>query len=116
MGGRVLSIFKGQNLKSGLEFKMAGKHDSVARRLAGMYGTNYNAGPGADIIGPGVTIEVETDKSVSEAGRQLQGHHGPVYVAGTTVKAVEKALERYAGSTIGVMDESGNIRKQSTRR
>ena len=91
------------------------KHDQVARRIAAQLGSEYNAGPGADVKASGIRIEVETERSVGEAGRQLQGP-GQVYVAGTDERAVQAALERYENSTIGVMDEFGMVRKPSTRR
>ena len=62
-----------------------------------------------------MTIEVETPDTVADAGRQLRGHRGPVYVAGTNKEAVERALDRYGDTTIGVMDNQGNIVKRSTR-
>ena len=90
-------------------------HKTTANRLAARYNTEYNRGPGADIKAEGITIEVETPDTVADAGRQLSGHRGPVYVAGTNQKAVEQALDRYEDSTIGVMDNRGNIIKPSTR-
>ena len=90
-------------------------HKTTANRLAVRYGAEYNAGPGADIKSDGITIEVETPDTVADAGRQLQGHRGPVFVAGTNKEAVDRALERYDDSTIGVMDNRGNIVKPSTR-
>lgn len=90
-------------------------HKTTANRLAALYGVEYNQGQGADIKAEGVTIEVETPETVADAGRQLRGHRGPVYVAGTNKEAVEQALDRYDDSTIGVMDNKGNIVKPSTR-
>ncbi len=90
-------------------------HKTTAKRLAKMYNTDYNQGGGPDIKADNVTIEVETPESVTDAGRQLQGHRGSVYVAGTNKEAVESALKHYSGSTIGVMDNQGKIVKQSTR-
>ena len=90
-------------------------HKITANRLATRYGTEYNTGPGVDIKADGITIEVETPDTIADAGRQLQGHRGPVYVAGTNREAVDRALERYDDSTIGVMDNRGNIVKPSTR-
>lgn len=90
-------------------------HKTTANRLADLYNAEYNGGPGADIKAEGITIEVETPETVADAGRQLSGHRGPVYVAGTNKEAVEKALDRYGDSTIGVMDNQGNIVKGSTR-
>ena len=90
-------------------------HKTTANRLANLYGGEYNQGPGADIKTPDITIEVETPDTVEDAGRQLSGHRGPVYVAGTNQEAVDEALERYSDTTIGVMDNQGNVIKPSTR-
>ena len=90
-------------------------HKTTANRLAARYNVEYNRGPGADIKAEGITIEVETPETVADAGRQLSGHRGSVYVAGTNKEAVEQALDRYGDSTIGVMDNQGNIVKRSTR-
>ena len=91
-------------------------HKTAANRLANMHNTEYNQGQGPDIKSDDITIEVETPDSVDDAGRQLQGHRGPVYVAGTNQQAIEKALERYENTTIGVMDNQGNIIKDSSRK
>ncbi len=90
-------------------------HKTTANRLASQNDTEYNEGRGPDIKTPDITIEVETPDTVADAGRQLRGHQGPVYVAGTNKEAVEGALERYGNSTIGIMDNQGNILKPSTR-
>ncbi len=90
-------------------------HRTTANRLAGRFGAEYNQGPGADIKAVGITIEVETPETVADAGRQLRGYRHPVYVAGTNKNAVEQAMERYRDSTIGVMDNQGEIIKPSTR-
>ena len=90
-------------------------HNITANRLANMHNAEYNQGKGPDIKANNITIEVETPESVADAGRQLSGHQGPVYVAGTNKKAVELALDRYGDSTIGVMDNQGNIVKRSSR-
>jgi hypothetical protein len=47
--------------------------------------------------------------------RQLRGYRKPVYVAGTNKGAVAKALEATKGTTVGVMDNQGNIIRKSTR-
>lgn len=91
-------------------------HNAVANRLAGIYGTEYNKDKGVDVQTRHIAIEVETEKTIGEAGRQLQGHHKPVYVAVTTKKGVELAKERYEETGIGVMTAEGRIVKYSTRR
>jgi formylmethanofuran dehydrogenase subunit B len=91
-------------------------HKTVAKRIAAKYKTQYNEGQGVDIQTAGIAVEVETADTVSEAMRQLQGHKKPVYIAGTNQEAVEKALEITKGTTVGVMDNKGNIVKRSTRK
>ena len=90
-------------------------HKATANRLAHKHKTEYNQGQGPDIKTPKITIEVETPESVPDAGRQLRGYQGPVYVAGTNQEAVDRALDRYEDSTIGVMDKQGKIIKRSSR-
>lgn len=95
---------------------MATKHDKTAEQIAENKGTSYNKGPGPDIKTSHQTIEVETPNTIGDAGRQLQGHRGPVYVAVTNDKDIPKAVERYDGTTIGVMDSSGKVVKSSSRK
>lgn len=91
-------------------------HRRTSNRIAKKYGTEYNSGSGADIQSPRATVEVETANTVSNGTRQLQGYRGPVYIAGTDQKAVDKALKATENNTIGVMDNQGNIVKPSTRK
>ena len=92
-------------------------HKATVNRIVQRYGGEYNPEKGADVKAPFVgTVEVETEKSVGEAPTQLQGYRGPVYIAGTNKEAVEKAREVTKGTTIGVMDNKGNIVKSSSRR
>ena len=92
------------------------KHDKTAQSIADKKGTDYNKGPGPDIKAPRQTIEVETTNTIGDAARQLQGHRGPVYVAVTDDKDIPKAVERYDGTTIGVMNSSGKVVKPSSRK
>lgn len=94
---------------------MAGKHDEVAKRIAKKQGTTYNRGKGADVGNSQRKIEVETTSTVGDAARQLAGYQKPVYVAGADAEATKKALQRYKGTTIGVMNSRGQILKRSTR-
>ena len=91
-------------------------HKATSNRLAKKFKTEYNRGKGADIKTKKVAIEVETPDTVADASRQLQGHKKPVYIAGTNKEAVKKAVEATEGTTIGVMDNQGNIVKRSTRK
>lgn len=91
-------------------------HKATANRIAKKYGTEYNDGKGVDIKSNRATIEVETPETVGEALGQLRGHRGPVYIAGSNKEATDKALEVTNGTTLGVMDNQGNIIKRSTRK
>ena len=90
-------------------------HKATANRLAKKFGSEYNPGQGADIPANDIAIEVETPETVHDGMRQLRGYRKPVYVAGTNKSAVEKALEATKGTTVGVMDNQGNIIRKSTR-
>jgi len=91
-------------------------HKTTANRIAKKLNAEYISGEGADIKSPKATVEVETPETVADAPGQLRGYRGPVYIAGTNQEAVNKALEKTAGTTIGVMDNQGNIVKPSTRK
>ena len=58
---------------------------------------------------PGRAIEVETANTVRDGMRQLRGFRKPVYIAGSSVRATEAALEAAQGTTVGVMDPNGKI-------
>lgn len=91
-------------------------HSTVANRLARRFGATYNRGAGADIQTQSVAIEVETEQTVDDAGRQLRGHRKQVFVAGTSRTATDAALERYRDTSISVMDANGRVLKPSSRR
>jgi len=91
-------------------------HKAASNRIAKKYNTDYNNGKGVDIKSPKATVEVETPDTVKDAPGQLRGHKGPAYIAGTNAEAVQKAIEVAKGTTIGVMDNQGNIVQRSTRK
>ena len=91
-------------------------HKATANRIAKKQGVKYNSGKGVDIKSPRAAVEVETPRTVSSGVRQLQGHRGPVYIAGTNQKAVATAQKRTQKTTIGVMDNKGKVVKPSTRK
>ncbi|MCH8303668.1 MAG: hypothetical protein IIB94_00910 [Candidatus Marinimicrobia bacterium] len=91
-------------------------HKTTSNRLAKKYGVEYNDVEGVDIVSNRATVEVETPDTVQDGIRQLQGHRGPVYIAGTNQEAVDNAIEVTKGTTIGVMDNQGDIVKSSTRK
>lgn len=68
---------------------------------------------GVDIKTKRITVEVEIEKIVQNAPSQLKGHRVPVYFADTDKKAGDLALEKTEGTTIRVMDSSGNVVKKS---
>ena len=92
------------------------KHKQTAERLAKKFNTSYNSGKGPDIIANKKTIEVETQKTVSNAKSQLRGYKGPCYVAGVDNNTTQIALEQMKDTTIGVMNSKGSILKRSTRK
>ena len=55
--------------------------------------TQYNRGQGADIRGGRRVIEVETEATVRDGLRQLQGYQKPVYIAGADEEATQAALK-----------------------
>lgn len=91
-------------------------HKTTANRISKKLGGEYNSGKGVDIKTPKATVEVETADTVGEAPSQLKGHRGPVYISGVNKEAVDKALDVTQGTTIGVMDNQGNILQKSTRK
>ena len=95
---------------------MSSNHDQTANAIAAKKGVPYNQGKGPDIKGPRQIIEVESTETIKDAGRQLRGYRGPVYVAGSDDEATQLALERYEDTTIGVMDSDANILKSSSRK
>ena len=95
---------------------MPRKHDIVANRLAKKEDTEYNRGQGPDVNTSTRAIEVESEGTVSDGLRQLQGFRKPVYIAGSNPQASQKALEETEGTTVGVMNSQGKILKPSTRK
>ena len=95
---------------------MGSRHDEVAKGIAAKVGGDYNRGKGVDIVTTKVAIEVETETTIPDAKVQLQGHRKPSYIAVTTKRAVEKAVEATRGTAIGVIDPQGKVVKRSTRR
>ncbi len=91
-------------------------HKRTAKKLADKYKTTYNDQEGVDINTRKLAIEVETEGSVKDGIRQLQGHRKPVYIAGANAATVNEALEATQNNTVGVMDKDGNIIKRSTRK
>ena len=95
---------------------MGTKHDDTAERIARKKGGAYNRGQGPDVTTSRQVIEVETEDTVSDGLRQLRGFRRPVYIAGADEAATRAALETAEGTTVGVMDQQGNIVRRSTRK
>ena len=88
------------------------KHDQISNRLAKKERTDYNKGKGPDVKGKHRTIEVVTHRSdLYSSVEQVRRFHNP-YLA-TTGEHIAKAIELTKGTGIGVMDESGKVRKRS---
>lgn len=92
------------------------KHDDTAERIARKEGTTYNEGQGPDVQTSRRAIEVETEDTVRDGLRQLQGFQKPVYIAGSNAEATKAALDVTEGTTIGVMSHTGRMIKRSTRK
>ncbi len=95
---------------------MGTKHDNTANRIARKKGVEYNRGQGPDVATPRQVIEVESVDTVRDGFRQLRGFRRPVYIAGADGAATRAALEAASGTTVGVMDQHGNVVKRSTRK
>jgi len=91
-------------------------HKITANRIAKKYNTAYISDKGVDIVIKKVKVEVETEGNVKSGMQQLKGCKGRVYIAGVNQKTVSEALEKTKNTTIGVMDNQGNIKKRSTRK
>ena len=91
-------------------------HDIAANRIAKKLGTEYNKGKGPDIKKPKIVVEVETDQTVKDGLRQLQGFRKSVYIAGSNQKALNVAVKTTKNTIVGVMDAGGKIVKRSSRK
>ena len=93
------------------------EHQRTAERIAEQKGTEYNRGPGVDIVTKDEAIEVETPDTLSEAPGQLARYRSKKkYVALTDNRSLSRALKRLEGTGIGVMDSHGTIRKRARRK
>ena len=95
---------------------MASKHDEISKRIAKRYRGKYNPRKGVDVVTSRVAIEVETDRTINDAKRQLQGHRKPSYIAVTTNQSLDKAIKVTQGTTIGVINPAGKIVRPSSRK
>ena len=59
-------------------------------------------GKGVDIKSTNATIEGRNPETVADAPRQLRGHRGPAYIAGTNKEAVKKAMETTKGTRLAL--------------
>lgn len=91
-------------------------HKATANRIAKKLNADYNPRKGVDINAKNAAVEVEMPNTVKDGLRQLQGFKKPVYIAGANQEAVKKALKVTQGTTVGVMDNTGNIIKSSSRK
>ena len=94
---------------------MSTLHDETAIRIAKKFQTFYNRGCGPDVFTDNIVVEVVLANSIKNAFKKLKGWQLPVYMAGSTKKATEKARIATKGTNIGVMDQNGKILKRSNR-
>jgi len=90
-------------------------HKTTVNRIAKKLGAEPQD-VGVDIKTKKVAVEVESPGTVKEGVKQLQGHKGPVYIAGVNQETVQEALAATKSTTIGVMDNQGKVVKESTRK
>ncbi len=88
-------------------------HTATAHRIAKMFDTDFNEGPGFDIQTDSVTVEVETTATMLDANRRLADLPGRVYIAMTNKDGVTEALQATEGSRVGIMDPHGNIVRET---
>jgi len=92
------------------------KHDKIAKQVGKRRKTKYNPVKGADFNASNFAGEVETKREgLREGIRQLQGYKKPSYLI-VPKNLVKDAIEKTEKTTLGVMDETGKIRKRSTRK
>jgi hypothetical protein len=90
------------------------KHDRIAKKIAAVKGTVYHSDKGVDVRTTRQAIEIEVDPATfGEGTRQLQGHRQARYLA-VPNNLVKEALERIAGTRVGVMNEKGKIKRRAT--
>jgi len=90
-------------------------HDDIAKKIARKYKTDYNPGKGVDVKTPDKAIEVEPNlDAITDGIRQLQGYKKSRYIA-VPNRFVPDAIEKLKDTKIGVMDQSGNIKKQAKK-
>lgn len=72
------------------------KHDKVANRIAKRQRTTYNRGPGVDVKGSRVVVEVETANTVGDAARQLYKDTKKLY---TSLELMPRQLKKHLNIT-----------------
>jgi hypothetical protein len=91
-------------------------HERVSKQIERKRNIKYNPGKGVDFNPANFAGEVEPNtQKLSEGMRQLQGYKKPSYLI-VPKDIVPEAIDRTKGTTVGVMDETGKIRKRSTRK
>ena len=89
------------------------QHDRIAKAIAKKKSATYPPSKGADIVTSDEAIEVEVDEAkLSEGMQQLRGYRKRRYLA-VPKNLVEAAKETTKGTQVGVMDETGRIRKRA---
>ena len=91
---------------------MANKaHAATLRRLSERYGVH--SGNRNDLVGDGLTIEVETAATLADGLRNLQAASGRRFVAMTNQESIDDALLLTRATEIGVMGPRGDIVKEA---
>lgn len=92
------------------------KHDQIAEKLAGKFGTEYKSDIGIDLVTRDRVIEVETKQSGLDQGVRQVEHSGKARYLAVSNSLRENAVEKTEGTGIGVMNERGNIVKKASRK
>ncbi len=92
------------------------KHDEIAKKLAKKFGTEYKSDKGIDLVLPDKVVEVESKKgSLNQGIKQVEKSQKARYLA-VPKNLVNDAKEITKNTGIGVMNETGRIRKRASRR
>jgi hypothetical protein len=88
-------------------------HTATLNRISQRYGVKASTEGSYDIRTDQFIIEVETSASIDDAIERLRGRNEAVYIAVTNKEGVSFAVQKVAGTAIGIMDPQGNVIRPS---
>lgn len=93
------------------------KHKRLAKQLADKLKVEYNPAKGVDIKTRDAAIEVEVNKETFDHGiSQLKRSRKPRKYLAVPAELTDEAIKKTRGTGIGVMDQSGKIKKRSRKK